>query len=78
MPELGSPTAGVCHARGVNADLPAQWLVYITVADIEASLAKCVELGGKAIREVRDLGEHGRYCVIQDPAGAVAALVQPK
>ena len=49
-----------------------------TVADIEASLAKCVELGGKAIRDIQDLGEHGRYCVIQDPAGAVAALVQPK
>lgn len=23
----GQATAGICHARGGNADLPAQWLV---------------------------------------------------
>ena len=28
--------AGICHARGSNADLPAQWLIYVTVEDVEA------------------------------------------
>ncbi|MEC9372815.1 MAG: VOC family protein, partial [Planctomycetota bacterium] len=28
------PTAGVCHARGPNAGLPAQWLMYVRVADV--------------------------------------------
>ncbi|MGH9367705.1 MAG: VOC family protein, partial [Thermoanaerobaculia bacterium] len=27
-PASGKSVAGVCHARGVNADLPAQWLIY--------------------------------------------------
>lgn len=68
------PVAGICHARGVNADLPAQWLIYIRVADVDRSAARCVELGGHVISGPRGFGSQGRYCVIQDPAGAVAAL----
>ena len=26
---------GICHARGSNAELPAGWLIYITVADVD-------------------------------------------
>jgi predicted enzyme related to lactoylglutathione lyase len=76
-PESGSAIAGVCHARGSNADLPAQWLMYIIVADLDASAARCTELGGKLIVEPKGMGEHGRYCVIEDPAGAVSALFEP-
>ncbi len=68
--------AGICHARGANADLPAQWLIYITVADVVVSATECVRLGGKVLRGPRDMG-NGRMVVIQDPAGAVAALYQP-
>lgn len=76
-PDTGEPTAGVCHARGVNAELPAQWLIYITVADVDASAASCVELGGQVLAGPKNFGGQGRYCVIQDPAGAVAALFTP-
>ena len=31
-PDGGDPVAGICHARGVNATLPAAWLVYWMVA----------------------------------------------
>lgn len=75
-PQSGETVAGVCHARGVNADIPPQWLMYITVADIDASVAQCKQLGGKLIKPVKPLGE-GRFAVIQDPAGAVCALFQP-
>ena len=68
------PVAGVCHARGANADLPAQWLIYIVVENIETSRSRCEELGGKLLTPVKNMGGQGRYCVIQDPAGAVAAL----
>ena len=73
-PASGEPRAGVCHARGVNADLPPVWMVYITVEDVDASAAKCVELGGKMLAGPKSYGGQGRYCVIQDPAGAVVAL----
>lgn len=72
----GVPRAGICHARGSNAELPAQWLNYLVVADLDASIARCQELGGAVISGPRSMGG-SRYCVIRDPAGAVAALYQP-
>jgi predicted enzyme related to lactoylglutathione lyase len=76
-PGSETPAAGICHARGVNADLPPQWLVYITVADLDESLHRCVEQGGRVISDPKDGGDGVRYCVIQDPAGAYAALIGP-
>ena len=76
-PKEGTVVAGVCHSRGVNADIPPQWLIYITVADVEKSANECVNLGGKIVVEPRSLGASGRFCIIQDPAGAVAALFEP-
>lgn len=67
--------SGICHARGDNADLPAQWLIYILVADLDESIKNCEALGGKVISGPKHMGKN-RYCVIQDPAGAVAALFQ--
>lgn len=72
------PYAGICHTRGVNAHLPPQWLIYITVENVDASAKKCEELGSKIISEPKDMGNYGRFCVIEDPAGAVAALFTPK
>lgn len=71
-----SPVAGVCHARGPNAALPPYWLVYLTVANLDRSLAECTARGGKVVAGPRSMGE-ARYAVIQDPAGAIAALYQP-
>lgn len=74
-PKTGDPIAGVCHARGVNADLPPQWLLYIIVADLDQSISKCNELGGEVIAGPKSMGD-ARYCVIRDPAGAVCGLYQ--
>ena len=74
-PGTGQPTAGVCHRRGTNADLPAQWIVYVVVADLDASLERCTALGGAVLSAPRGAGG-GRYAVIRDPAGAVCALYQ--
>ena len=75
-PSSGQTVAGTCHSRGDNADLPAQWLVYITVEDLDTSVARCVELGGKVLAGPKRLGDTGRFCVIQDPAGSVAAICE--
>jgi len=76
-PGGGEAVAGICHAKGVNEGLPPQWLVYLTVADLDASLARCLELGGKVRAEPFPMGGFGRMAVIEDPSGAVAALLQP-
>ena len=72
----GAPAAGICHARGVNADVPPQWLIYIVVDDVDGSARRCVDLGGEIVAGPRMMGG-GRFCVIHDPAGAVCALYSP-
>ena len=74
-PGIEHPVAGICHARGNNAGLPAQWLMYITVANLAGSLAACRAGGGEVIREPGAAGE-GQFAVIRDPAGAICALYQ--
>jgi len=75
-PRSKAPAGGICHARGENADLPPQWLIYITVPKLAASLKACVANGGKILRPAKAMGG-ARMAVIRDPAGAVAALYQP-
>jgi hypothetical protein len=74
LPGSGEAVAGICHARGPNAKLPPQWLIYIAVAEVDESAKLCVEFSGKIIDGPKPMGEY-RCCVIQDPAGAVAALM---
>ena len=38
-PGTSDGVAGVCHARGSNADIPPLWLVYLTVDDVAESAA---------------------------------------
>lgn len=74
-PADGEAVAGICHARGSNADIPGGWLIYIVVADVDASAKAVVENGGSLLLEPRGLSG-GRFCIIKDPNGATAALYQ--
>lgn len=76
LPQSGKAIAGICHARGQNANLPPQWLIYIVVADLDASVSECWAKGGRVLIGPKDVGPGERFCVIKDPAGAVAALIQ--
>ncbi len=79
MAPKGEPdaAAGICHARGENLGIPACWMIYINVKNIEKSLAECVRLGGKVVKEIRSMGNYGKYAIICDPAGAYSALFEP-
>jgi hypothetical protein len=70
------PVGGICHALGANAAMPPVWMVYITVADLEESMRRCAANGGKIRVPERRIPGMGRFCVIEDPAGAIAALYQ--
>lgn len=75
MTPAGAPAGGICHARGANASLPPVWLIYIVVEDLDARVARCIELGGQFVDGPRQAGS-GRFCVLRDPAGAPFALYQ--
>lgn len=75
-PETGDTTAGICHQAGGIKGLPQQWLVYVTVEDLDDSIAACDANGGKVVFGPRDSESMGRWCVVEDPAGAVMALTE--
>ncbi len=72
----GTPAVGVCHARGINEDLPPVWLLYVIVESLDRSIEKCKALGGSVITGPKQMGKQGRFCVIKDPAGAMIALYE--
>lgn len=73
----GKSVAGVCHARGDNATLPAGWMVDIVMADLAAAVERCQARGGEVLSAPRSIGD-SRLCVIQDPAGVIAALYESR
>jgi predicted enzyme related to lactoylglutathione lyase len=67
--------AGLCHARGDNANLPPQWIIYIKVHNLDESLAAARQKGGQVLVGPKPFG-NARFCVLKDPAGAVFAVVE--
>ena len=39
-PESGETVTGICHIRGGKAKIPPQWLIYITVENVDESAKK--------------------------------------
>jgi uncharacterized protein len=69
----GEGVSGVCHAKGANASIPPQWLIYVRVENLDKSLEQCIQFGGKILGEKRKMGKEF-YSLIQDPAGACMML----
>jgi len=53
---------------------PPHWLIYISVADVDASSAKAKELGAKFYLEPMSMEGVGRMAVLADPQGALFAM----
>lgn len=76
MTANGRPVAGVCHKKGVNQDMPSVWMIYVYVTNLDESLAQCNAHGGKVVAGPKNMGTHGRFAVIEDPAGAICGLFE--
>lgn len=70
--------AGVGGIMGMPPGAPAMpphWGCYVTVADVEQTLAKASELGGKVCVAPMDIPGVGRMAVLQDPQGAMLSVI---
>jgi predicted enzyme related to lactoylglutathione lyase len=74
-PVTGDAVSGICHAKGLNSDMPAAWLPYFLVANINESILAVRAQGGELLTDIKFAGKD-QYIVIKDPAGAVCALYQ--
>ncbi|WP_276612394.1 VOC family protein [Croceicoccus sediminis] len=52
------------------------WAIYFTVDDVDAAVARAVELGGSVLMEAHDLGDIGRLAFIADPQGVPFYLMR--
>ena len=66
------PWSGMTAAEGI----PAGWIPYIEVDDIDASAARARTCGAKLLKQ-KTAGPAGDFAVIQDPAGGVVAIWHP-
>ena len=55
--------------------VPAHWLVYFAVANADDTVKKAAQLGGKAMTPTMDIPQ-GRMTMLNDPQGAVFAIIQ--
>ncbi|MGB6245091.1 MULTISPECIES: VOC family protein [Gordonia] len=70
-------TAGIMDAAGMMGEgHPSFWQVYITVADVDATLAQVTELGGEILMPGEDT-PYGRLASFKDPLGAAICIATP-
>jgi predicted enzyme related to lactoylglutathione lyase len=70
--------AGAAQAEAAPGQTPASfWLTYIQVANVDAAVAKAVELGGKLLEPPADVPNTGRIAIIEDPEGVHVGLITP-
>jgi len=73
--DAGGVGIGGLMAMDAAAGLPAHWMPYIAVADIDAALARVAGLGGEVCQPAVELPGLGRFSIITDPAGAWVTLM---
>jgi predicted enzyme related to lactoylglutathione lyase len=71
----GKPVGGIMPMPDECQGMPPMWSIYVTTHDVDATAGKVEELGGKILRPPMDIPEVGRFCVIQDPQGAVICAI---
>jgi predicted enzyme related to lactoylglutathione lyase len=66
---------------GVTGHLPAgaspHWLPYVDVDDVDATIARARKLGARIPVSPEDIPGIGRFGVLEDPTGAVLAIMKP-
>jgi predicted enzyme related to lactoylglutathione lyase len=75
MIKVGSGTGGGMM-KNPMPDAPSQWVSYVGVENVAATLKKAKSLGAKICMEATDVGGHGIMGVFIDPTGAALALWQ--
>ena len=66
----GEQVAGVMDATVFPEDAPLGWSIYFAVENVDATLAKIVELGGSIVLPAEDT-PYGRLAQAVDPTGAI-------
>ncbi len=72
----GRPNGGICNPPQVPDEVPSYWDVYFGTDDVDATVERALELGGKVLVPPMTVSV-GRWAAIQDPGGTVFSLFKP-
>ena len=73
----GQDVAGMMNPTADTPDKGSFWHAYVAVEDVDACARMAPLLGGRLLVGPHDVPDVGRICVVADPTGAVAHLMQP-
>ena len=68
------PVAGMM--KSPKAEAPTSWVSYITVVNLEETVAKAEELGAHVCMPITEVPGKGRFAGVADPQGAPIAFWQ--
>ena len=71
----GKAVAGMMAMPPECEGMNPSWDIYVTVDDVDAVAEKVGKLGGRVLRAPADIPQVGRFCVLQDPHGAVICAI---
>lgn len=71
----GKGIGGIMETPEQAQGMPPMWGAYVTVDDVDETARAAQQLGGKLLVEPRDIPDVGRFCVIQDPQGAMINVI---
>lgn len=75
MNSQGTPIIGLGARSAEHAALPLQWMPHIQVADVAASVARAVDLGGSALMHGKGDDGRSQWAVLRDPNGAAFGII---
>lgn len=71
----GTPVIGLGARSPEYEALPLQWMPHFQVADVAASAASALELGGRELFHAKGDDGRSQWAVLIDPAGAAFGLI---
>lgn len=71
------PVGGVMNLpeEAAKSGAPPNWLTYVEVPDADETVAQAKSLGAQVLAGPQDIPQVGRFAVLQDPQGAVFAII---
>ena len=73
----GEEIAGMMNPTADTPGKGSYWHSYIAVDNVEDCAKRASQLGGEVVVAPHEVADVGRICVVADPTGAIAHLMQP-
>jgi len=69
------PFGGIMQMGEEFGPMPSHWMAYVAVDDVDSTVKRVEELGGKICMPPHDIPHVGRFSVITDPTGANISII---